>query len=90
VLQAGLEVVHHCPLEVLDAVRLPQNVALIWIQLQGVIGFHLHQSAQELRAVLEMYPGFGQRHTYIEIRGEKIELKTKRVTKSHHLQFHEE
>ncbi|TNN57221.1 hypothetical protein EYF80_032555 [Liparis tanakae] len=54
VLQAGLEVVHHRPLEVLDAVRRPQNVALIWIQLQGVIGFHLHQSAQELRAVLEM------------------------------------
>lgn len=54
VLQAVLEVVHHCPLEVLDAARTSQNVALIWVQLEGVVGLHLHQSAQKLRAVLEV------------------------------------
>lgn len=54
VLQAVLEVVDHCPLEVLDAAWASQNVALIWIQLEGVVGLHLHQSAQKLRAVLEV------------------------------------
>ena len=66
-LQAGLEVVHHCPLEVLDAARLSQDVALVWVQLQGVVGFHPHQAAQELSAVLEVYPRFGETHTYIVI-----------------------
>lgn len=46
VLQAVLEVVDHRPLEVLDAAWAPQNVALIWVQLEGVVGLHLHQSAQ--------------------------------------------
>lgn len=54
VLQAVLEVVDHSPLEVLDAAWAPQNVALVWVQLEGVVGLHLHQSAQELRAVLEV------------------------------------
>lgn len=59
-LQAALEVVHHCALEVLDAARLSQGVALVRVQLQRVVSVHLHQSAQELGAVLEVYPRFGQ------------------------------
>lgn len=62
-LQAVLEVVDHCPLEVLDAAWTSQNVALIWIQLQGVVGLHLHQSAQELCTVLEVDLCFWT-HTY--------------------------
>lgn len=58
VLQAGLEVVHQSPLEVLDAAWLSQDVALIWVQLQRVVGFYLHQAAQKLSAVLEMYLRF--------------------------------
>lgn len=33
-LQAALEVVHHCPLEVLDAAWVPQGVPLVWVELQ--------------------------------------------------------
>lgn len=54
--QALLKVVHYSPLEVLDAAGLSQDVALVCVQLQRVVGFHLHQSAQELGAVLEVYP----------------------------------
>lgn len=58
-LQAGLEVVHHCPLEVFDAAGLSQDVAFIWVQLQRVVGLYLYQTAQELSAVLEVYSCFG-------------------------------
>lgn len=54
--QAGLEVVHQGPLGMLDAAPLLQDVALIWVQLQGVVGLHLHQAAQELCTVLEVDP----------------------------------
>lgn len=33
VLEAVLEVVHHCSLEVLDGARLSKDVALVWVQL---------------------------------------------------------
>lgn len=58
-LQAGLEVVHHSPLEVLDAVGVSEDVACVGVQLQRVVGLRLHQSAQELSTVLEVDPGFG-------------------------------
>lgn len=58
-LQAGLEVIHHSPLEVLDAVGVSEVVARVRVQLQRVVGLCLHQSAQELSAVLEVDPGFG-------------------------------
>ena len=54
----------------LDAARISQDVALVRVQLQGVVGLHLHQSAQELSAVLEVDPRFGQTHD--KIRGEEI------------------
>lgn len=57
--QAVLEVIHHSPLEVSDAAGLSKDVALIWVQLQGVVGLHLHQAAQELSTVLEVDPRFG-------------------------------
>lgn len=63
-LQAVLEVVGHCPLEVLDAAGLSQDVTLVWVQLQRVVGLHLHQSAQELSTVLEVYPRFGRENTH--------------------------
>lgn len=64
-LQAVLEVVDHRPLEVLDAARTPEKVALIGVQLQGVVGLHPHQPAQELRAVLEVDLCFGT-HAYAQ------------------------
>lgn len=64
--QAVLEIVHYCPLEVLDAAWLSQDVALVWVQLQRVVGFNLHQSAQELSTVLEVYPRLGKTHAGIE------------------------
>ncbi len=70
-LQAGLEVVHHCPLEVLDAARLSQDVALVWVQLQRVVGFYLDQSTQELSTVLEVYPRFEETITLIELENKK-------------------
>lgn len=54
--QAGLEVVHQGLLKMLDAALLPQGVALVWVQLQGVVCLYLHQTAQELRTVLEVNP----------------------------------
>lgn len=63
-LQAALEVVHHCALEVLNAAGFPQDVALVWVQLQRVVGLHLHQAAQELSTVLEVYPGFEQTQAF--------------------------
>lgn len=74
VFQAVLEVVDHCPLEVLDAAWAPQNVALIWIQLEGVVGLHLHQSAQKLCAVLEVDLCFST-HTHTQ----NIEFKRRKL-----------
>lgn len=57
--KAGLEIVHQGSLEVLDAAWFSKGVTLIWVQLQGVVGLYLHQTAQELSTVLEVYPRIG-------------------------------
>lgn len=59
-LQAVLKVVHHRPFEMLDAAWISQGVALVWVQLQRIVAFDLHQSAQELSTVLEVDPRFGK------------------------------
>lgn len=59
-LQAVLKVVDQRPFEMLDATRVSQGVALIWVQLQWIVAFYLHQSVQELSAVLEVHPRFGR------------------------------
>lgn len=59
-LQAVLKVVDHRPFEVLDAARISQGVALVWVELQRVVAFDLHQPVQELGTVLEVDPRFGK------------------------------
>ena len=86
-----LEVVHQGSLEVLDAALLPQGVAPIWVQLQGVVGLYLHQTAQELSTVLEVYPGFEitNKHMHIDdvCRNNFIYL-FQTICDIYHLQFH--
>lgn len=59
-LQAVVKVVDHRPFGMLDAARISQGVALIWVQLQWIVAFDLHQSVQELRTVLEVDPRYGK------------------------------
>lgn len=59
-LQAVLKVVDHRPFEMLEAAWVSQGVALVWVQLQRIIAFDLHQSAEELSTVLEVDPRLGK------------------------------
>lgn len=56
VFEAVVEVLKEGAVQVLITPVFSQGVAFIWVQLKGVVGLYLHQTTQQLSAMLEMYP----------------------------------
>lgn len=50
-----MKVVEDGAVQVLLAPLFPQSVAFVWVELKGVVGLYLHQTTQQLSAVLEMH-----------------------------------